>query len=124
MNDINFKESRIAVSDARKNPTAQSKAIAIQLLKELSDAISSLTEVERPPDGWKLAKKTRKTRNRNAKLELQQAKTCVCVTYIKGKAEKSYQAPRNTSDAVLPKGMSVERAMRLLRMQLQESSNL
>mgnify|MGYP003648611938 FL=1 len=124
MNDINFKESRIAVSAARRNPTAQSKAIAIQLLKELSDAISSLTEVERPPDGWKLAKKTRKTRNRNAKLELQQAKTCVCVTYLKGKAEKSYQSPRKPS-ANLPSGVSVEVAMAHHRTQrMQESSNL
>lgn len=124
MSEINFKASRIAVSDARKNPTAQSKAIAIELLKELSDAISSLPEVERPPDGWKLARKTRKTRNRNARLELQQAKTCVCTTYVKREAEKNYQAPRKV-DAILPKGMSVEMAMAIHRTEsMQESSNL
>jgi len=113
--DINFKDCRIAVSGARRNPTAQSKAEAIELLKELSDAISSLTEVERPPDGWRLARKTRKTRNRNTKLELQQARTCVCTTYIKREAEKSYQSPRISNEVSLPKGMSVEMAMAIHR---------
>ncbi len=123
MKDINFKDCRIAVSEARNRPTAQSKAIAMRLLKEITESISSLAEVERPPDGWKLAKKTRRTRNRNEKLEHQQAKTCVCTTYVKREVEKSYQAPRRPNVAKLPKGVSVEVAMAIHRTQrMQESA--
>jgi len=125
MNDINFKDCRVAVSEATTRPTAQSKAIALQLLRELTESISSLAEVERPPDGWKLAKKTRGTRNRNEKLEHHQAKTCVCTTYVKRETEKSYQAPRRPNVAKLPKGVSVEVAMAHHRTQrMQESTTL
>lgn len=125
MNNINFKDCRVAVSEATARPTEQSKAIAMQLLKELTESISSLVEVERPSDGWKLARKTRRTRNRNEKLEVQQAKTCVCTTYVKREAEKSYQAPRRPNVAKLPKGVSVEVAMARHRTQrMQESTTL
>ena len=123
--DINIKDCRKAVNQAKYSATAERKARAIKLLKELTESISSLTEVERPSDGWKLAKKTRGTRNRNEKLEHQQAKTCVCTTYVGREAEKSYQAPRRPNVAKLPKGVSVEVAMAHHRTQrMQESTTL
>jgi len=111
MNKINFKDCRVAVSEATARPTEQSKAMALKLLKELTESILSLTEVEQPSNGWKLAKKARKSLDGNQRLEHQQARTCVCTTYIRREAEKSYQSPRIPDVARLPEGVSVQEAM-------------
>ena len=58
-------------------------------------------------------------KSRNQRLERQQAKDNVCTSYLKPKAEKSYQAPRSdTPDYVLSEGETVEIAMAKLRTKL------
>jgi len=120
--DINIKDCRKAVNRAKYNPTAERKAEALKLLKELTDAVSNLKEVK--PKAKPKAKKkpnvlARKAsagrpKSRNQKLERQQAKDNVSTTYLKPEAKDSYQAPREEV-YTLSEGESVEVAMAKLR---------
>mgnify|MGYP003667011823 CR=1 FL=1 len=120
--DINIKDCRKAVNRAKYNPTAERKAQALKLLTELMDAVSNLEEVApkaTKPKSSKsnpLARKAAagKTRNRNEKLERQQAKANVSTTYLKPEVEQSYQAPRKEV-YTLSEGETVETAMAKLR---------
>lgn len=117
MKDINFKDCRKAVNQAKFRATAERKALALKLLKQLTEAISNLEEVEaKPSKSNALARKASagRPKNRNQKLERQQAKDNVSTTYLKPEAEKSYQAPRREV-YTLSEGESVEVAMAKLR---------
>ena len=117
MKDINFKDCRKAVNQAKFRPTAQRKAEALKLLKQLTEAISNLEEVEATSNKSNpLARKTRIKRSKNAKLERQQARANVSATYIEPKVEESYQAPRGEVYK-LSEGETVEMAMAKLRTQ-------
>ena len=108
MNNITFKDCQKAVNQAKYGPTAGRKALALKLLKELTEAISNLEEVEgRKSKPNPLARRASagRPRNRNEKLERQQAKANVCTTYIK-------------PDYVLSEGETVEMAMVKLRAKL------
>ena len=117
MKDINFKDCRKAVNQAKFRATAERKALALKLLKQLTEAISNLEEVEaKPSKSNALARKASagRPKNRNQRLERQQAKDNVSTTYLKPEAEDSYQAPREEV-YTLSEGETVEVAMAKLR---------
>ncbi len=117
MKDINFKDCRKAVNQAKFRATAERKALALKLLKQLTEAVSNLEEVEaRPSKSNPLARKASagRPKSRNQKLERQQVRDHVSTTYLKPEAEKSYQAPRREV-YTLSEGETVEVAMAKLR---------
>jgi hypothetical protein len=64
MNNFNFQDCRKAVNQASFRPTAERKALALQLLSEAADFISSLEEVKDKPKASKTKKRRRKTTKR------------------------------------------------------------
>ena len=78
--DINIKDCRKAVNQAKFNPTKARKARAIKLLKELMEAVSNLEEVKAKPKRKK--SKTSKRKPRNQRLEESQAKQNVAENFI------------------------------------------
>ena len=132
--DINIKDCRKAVNQAKYNPTAERKANAVRLLSELMEAVSLLPEPKVAPKPKAKAKakpkakaksKTKanvlarkaaagKPKTSNQRLERQQAKDNVSTTYLKPEDEKSYQA-RREEVYTLSEGESVEEAMAKLR---------
>tara|TARA_R110000868_G_scaffold49401_6_gene159470 strand:+ start:228 stop:647 length:420 start_codon:yes stop_codon:yes gene_type:complete len=115
--NITFKDCQKAVNQAKYMATPERKAQALKLLTELTEAIHSLEEVESKPHKVNvLARKAAAgmPKSRNQRLERQQAKDNVCTSYLKPKAEKSYQA-RREEVYTLSEGESVETAMAKLR---------
>jgi len=64
MNNFNFSDCRKAVNQATFRPTAERKALAMQLLQEAVDFISSLEEVKDKPKASKTKRRRRKTTKR------------------------------------------------------------
>ena len=62
--DINIKDCRKAVNQAKFNPTKARKARAIKLLKELMEAVSNLEEVKAKPKRKKSKTSKRKSSQR------------------------------------------------------------
>ena len=117
MKDINFKDCRKAINQAKFRATAERKAQALKLLKQLTDAVSNLEEVEsKPTKSNPLARKASagRARNRNQRLERQQARDSVSTTYLKSEVVESYQAPRKEV-VTLSEGETAEMAMAKLR---------
>ena len=115
--NIDFKDCRKAVNQAKYMATPERKAQALKLLKQLTDSISNLVEVEaKPSKSNPLARKASagRPRNRNEKLERQQARANVCTTYLKPEVVESYKAPRREV-YTLSEGETVEVAMGKLR---------
>ena len=78
--DINIKDCRKAVNQAKFNPTKARKAQAIKLLTELMEAVTNLEEVKPKPKRKK--SKTSKRKPRNQRLEESQAKQNVAENFI------------------------------------------
>ena len=78
--DINIKDCRKAVNQAKFNPTKARKARAIKLLTELMEAVSNLEEVKAKPKRKPKAKAKRKPKNQ--RLEESQAKQSVAENFI------------------------------------------
>ena len=78
--DINIKDCRKAVNQAKYNPTKARKAHAIKLLKELMDAVTNLEEVAPKPKAK--AKPKAKRKPKNQRLEESQAKQNVSENFI------------------------------------------
>ena len=124
--DINITDCRKAVNRAKYNPTAERKAEALKLLKELTKAVSNLKEVKpkakkkpkakakKKPNALARKASSGRPKNRNQRLERQQAKDGVSTTYLKPEAEDSYQAPREEV-YTLSEGETVEMAMAKIR---------
>ena len=115
--NIDFKDCRKAVNQAKYMATPERKAQALKLLKQLTDSISNLEEVEaKPSKSNPLSRKASagRPRNRNEKLERQQARANVCTTYLKPEVVESYKAPRREV-YTLSEGETVEVAMGKLR---------
>ena len=70
MNNFNFSDCRKAVNQATFRPTAERKALAIKLLQEALDAVTSLEEVKEKPS--KKAKTKRRRRKTTKKATPQQ----------------------------------------------------
>ena len=117
MKDINFKDCRKAVNQAKFKATAERKALALKLLKQLTEAVSNLEEVEAKPNKSNpLARKASagRPKGRNDKLERQQARDNVSTTYLKPEPTENYKAPRREV-YTLSEGETVEVAMAKLR---------
>ena len=92
--DINLKDCRKAVNQAKYMPTAERKAQALKLLTELMDAVSNLEEVapkakpkakakaKAKPKAKHVAPKRKARKSSNQRLEESQAKDNVSTTYI------------------------------------------
>ena len=117
MKDINFKDCRKAINQAKFRATAERKAQALKLLKQLTDAVSNLEEVESKPSKTNvLARKAAagKPKSRNQRLERQQARANVCTSYLKPEVVESYKAPRKEV-YTLSEGETAEMALAKLR---------
>jgi hypothetical protein len=115
--NIDFKDCRKAVNQAKYMATPERKAQALKLLKQLTDSISNLEEVEaKPTKSNPLARKASagRPKSRNQRLERQQARANVCTSYLKPEVVKSYKAPRREV-YTLSEGETVEVAMAKLR---------
>mgnify|MGYP003637768197 FL=1 len=115
--NIQFKDCQKAVNQAKYMATPERKAQALKLLKQLTDSISNLEEVEaKPTKSNPLARKASagRPKSRNQRLERQQARDNVCTSYLKPEVEKSYQA-RRQEVYTLSEGETVETAMAKLR---------
>lgn len=115
--NIDFKDCRKAVNQAKYMATPERKAQALKLLKQLTDSISNLEEVEaKPTKSNPLARKAAagRPKSRNQRLERQQARDNVCTSYLKPEAVESYKAPRREV-YTLSEGETVETAMAKLR---------
>ena len=117
MKDINFKDCRKAINQAKFKATAERKAQALKLLKQLTDAVSNLEEVEsKPTKSNPLARKASagRPKSRNQRLERQQARANVSTTYLKPETTESYKAPRKEV-YTLSEGETAEMALAKLR---------
>ena len=72
MNNFNFSDCRKAVNQATFRPTAERKALAIKLLQEALDAVTSLEEVKDKPKA-KAKKRRRKTTKRTTSQKVADA---------------------------------------------------
>lgn len=75
--DINIKDCRKAVNRAKYNPTAERKAQALKLLKELMDAVNNLEEVTpkatKPKSKAKPKAKRKATKRKPSNQRLEEA---------------------------------------------------
>ena len=117
--DINIKDCRKAVNRAKYNPTAERKAEALKLLKELMDAVNNLEEVK-PKTAKPKTKAKRKSPKRkpsNQRLEEAQAKDNVSTTYIPDAAKDVIDLPEYQQLREL--GYGVEDAVRYVNALMQ-----
>ena len=112
--DINIKDCRKAVNQAKYNPTAERKAQALKLLTELMDAVSNLEEVAPKATKPKSKAKRVKRKSSNQRLEEAHAKANVSTTYLKPAPTESYKAPRKEV-YTLSEGETAEMALAKLR---------
>ena len=121
--DINIKDCRKAVNRAKYNPTAERKAQALKLLKELMDAVNNLEEVvpkaTKPKSKAKPKAKRKATKRKpsNQRLEEAQTKDNVSTTYIPDAAKDVIDLPEYQQ--LREKGYGVEDAVRYVNALLQ-----
>ena len=113
--DINIKDCRKAVNQAKYSPTKARKANAIKLLKELMDAVNNLEEVAPKPKRKKskTSKPKAKRKNSNQRLEEKQAKANVAENFISDEVAEVNHLPEFSELRSL--GYSVEDAVRYVR---------
>jgi len=109
--DINIKDCRKAVNQAKFNPTKARKANAIKLLKQLMDAVNNLEEVKAKPKRKPKAKAKRKPRNQ--RLEESQAKQSVAENFIPEAVAEVNTLPEFSE--LRSMGYSVEDAVRYVK---------
>ena len=108
--DINIKDCRKAVNQAKFNPTKARKANAIKLLKELMDAVNNLEEVKAKPKSKATKRKATKRKSSNQRLEEKQAKDNVAENFIPEAVAEVNTLPEFSE--LRSMGMSVEDAVR------------
>jgi hypothetical protein len=110
--DINIKDCRKAVNQAKFKPTKARKANAIKLLKELMEAVHNLEEVKDKPKSKKskTSKPKAKRKNSNQRLEEKQAKDSVAENFIPKAVAEVNHLPEFSELRSL--GYSVEDAVR------------
>lgn len=109
--DINIKDCRKAVNQAKFNPTKARKANAIKLLKQLMDAVNNLEEVKAKPKRKK--SKTSKRKPKNQRLEESQAKQSVAENFIPEAVAEVNTLPEFSE--LRSMGYSVEDAVRYVK---------
>tara|TARA_R100001463_G_scaffold66927_1_gene120578 strand:- start:1590 stop:1982 length:393 start_codon:yes stop_codon:yes gene_type:complete len=121
--DINIKDCRKAVNRAKYNPTAERKAQALKLLKELMDAVTNLEEVKpktakpKTKAKPKAKRKSPKRKPSNQRLEEAQAKDNVSTTYIPDAAKDVIDLPEYKQ--LRDMGYGVEDAVRYVNALMQ-----
>ena len=119
--DINIKDCRKAVNRAKYNPTAERKAQALKLLKELTKAVANLEEVApkatKPKSKAKPKAKRVKRKTSNQRLEESQAKDNVSTTYIPDAAKDVIDLPEYQQ--LRDMGYGVEDAVRYVNALMQ-----
>ena len=113
--DINIKDCRKAVNQAKFNPTKARKARAIKLLTELMEAVNNLEEVKAKPKRKK--SKTSKRKPRNQRLEESQAKQNVAENFIPEAVAEVNTLPEFSE--LRSMGYSVEDAVRYCKALMQ-----
>ena len=113
--DINIKDCRKAVNQAKFNPTKARKANAVKLLKELMEAVSNLEEVKAKPKRKK--SKTSKRKPKNQRLEESQAKQSVAENFIPEAVAEVNTLPEFSE--LRSMGYSVEDAVRYCKALMQ-----
>ena len=108
--DINIKDCRKAVNQAKFNPTKARKANAIKLLTELMEAVNNLEEVKAKPKSKATKRKATKRKSSNQRLEEKQAKDNVAENFIPEAVAEVNTLPEFS--ALRSMGMSVEDAVR------------
>ena len=108
--DINIKDCRKAVNQAKFNPTKARKANAIKLLKELMDAVNNLEEVKAKPKSKATKRKATKRKSSNQRLEEKQAKDNVAENFIPDAVAEVNTLPEFSE--LRSMGYSVEDAVR------------
>ena len=109
--DINIKDCRKAVNQAKFNPTKARKANAIKLLTELMEAVNNLEEVKDKPKAKRKASKPKaKRKSSNQRLEEKQAKDNVAENFIPEAVAEVNTLPEFSE--LRSMGMSVEDAVR------------
>ena len=111
--DINIKDCRKAVNQAKYSPTKARKANAIKLLKELMDAVNNLEEVAPKPKRKKSKTSKPKRKSSNQRLEEKQAKANVAENFISDEVAEVNHLPEFSELRSL--GYSVEDAVRYVR---------
>ena len=114
--DINIKDCRKAVNRAKYNPTAERKAEALKLLKELTKAVANLEEVVPKAKAKPKAKRV-KRKSSNQRLEESQAKDNVSTTYIPDAAKDVIDLPEYQQ--LRDMGYGVEDAVRYVNALMQ-----
>ena len=107
--DINIKDCRKAVNQAKFNPTKARKANAIKLLKQLMEAVNNLEEVA-PAPKRKAKRKATKRKPKNQRLEESQAKQSVAENFIPDAVAEVNTLPEFSE--LRSMGYSVEDAVR------------
>jgi len=110
--DINIKDCRKAVNQAKFNPTKARKANAIKLLKQLMDAVNNLEEVKPKPKS-KAKRKATKRKPSNQRLEEAQAKDNVSENFIPEAVAEVNTLPEFSE--LRSMGYSVEDAVRYVK---------
>ena len=110
--DINIKDCRKAVNQAKFNPTKARKANAIKLLKQLMEAVNNLEEVKPKPKS-KAKRKATKRKPKNQRLEESQAKQSVAENFIPKAVAEVNTLPEFSE--LRSMGYSVEDAVRYVK---------
>ena len=108
--DINIKDCRKAVNQAKFNPTKARKANAIKLLTELMEAVNNLEEVKAKPKSKATKRKATKRKSSNQRLEEKQAKDNVAENFIPDAVAEVNTLPEFSE--LRSMGYSVEDAVR------------
>ena len=118
-----IKQAKKAVNQAKFNPTAERKAHAVKLLRELSesmetlaDFVSNLEEVA-PAPKRKPKRKASKRKSRNQKLEESQAKQNTAENFIPDAVAEVNHLPEYSE--LRSMGYSVEDAVRYVQALMQ-----
>ena len=110
-----IKDCKKAINRAKYTPTKSHKALAVKLLKELTEAVANLEEVKAKPKRKK--SKTSKRKPRNQRLEESQAKQNTAENFISDEVAEVNTLPEFSE--LRSMGYSVEDAVRYCKALMQ-----
>ena len=111
-----IKDCKKAINRAKYTPTKSHKALAVKLLKELTEAVANLEEVKAKPKAKKKSK-TSKRKPRNQRLEESQAKQNTAENFISDEVAEVNTLPEFSE--LRSMGYSVEDAVRYCKALMQ-----
>ena len=114
--EYRIEDCKKAINRAKYTPTKSHKALAVKLLKELTEAVANLEEVKPKPKAKKKSK-TSKRKPRNQRLEESQAKQNVAENFIPEAVAEVNTLPEFSE--LRSMGYSVEDAVRYCKALMQ-----